>query len=100
MVLPCPVCRMTGSRRSIRRRWSTTSGWGHTLQMAQVIQAQRDDRRASGSPSRTNQGEAPRSKERKVGTRKQRELTREQLNEAILATAGMRVGSVLKSPLT
>src|SRR3984885_14795133 len=66
---------------------------GHTLQMAQVIQAQRDDRRASGSPSRTNQGEAPRPKERKVGTRKQRELTREQLNEAILATAGMRVGS-------
>jgi transposase len=73
---------------------------GHALQMAQVIQAQRDDRRASGSPSRTNQGEAPRPKERKVGTRKQRELTREQLNEAILGTAGMRVGSVLKSPLT
>jgi hypothetical protein len=73
---------------------------GHTLQMAQVIQAQRDDRRASGSPSRTNQGEAPRPKERKVGTRKQRELTREQLNEAILGTARMRVGSVLKSPLT
>ncbi|MGF6703012.1 transposase [Paraburkholderia sp. MM5496-R1] len=73
---------------------------GHTLQLAQVIQAQRDDRRASGSPSRTNQGEAPRSKERKVGTRKQRELTRAQLNEAILGTAGMRVGSVLKSPLT
>ena len=42
--------------------------------LAQVIQAQRDDRRASGSPSRTNQGEAPRPKERKVGTRKQREL--------------------------
>ncbi len=68
---------------------------GHTLQMAQVIQAQRDDRRASGSPSRTNQGEAPRPKERKVGTRKQRELTREELNEAILRTAGTRVGSVL-----
>jgi hypothetical protein len=68
--------------------------------MALVIQAQRDDRRASGSPSRTNQGKAPRPKERKVGTRKQRELTREQLNEAILGTARMRVGSVLKSPLT
>jgi hypothetical protein len=27
-------------------------------------------------------------------------LTREELNEAILGTAGMRVGSVLKSPLT
>ena len=65
-----------------------------------VIQAQRDDRRASGSPSRTNQSEAPRPKERKVGTCKQRELTREQLNEAILGTARMRVGSVLKSPLT
>jgi hypothetical protein len=35
-----------------------------------------------------------------VGTRKQRELTREQLDGAILATAGMRVGSVFKSPLT
>jgi hypothetical protein len=68
---------------------------GHTLQMAQVIQAQRDDRRASGSPSRTNQGEAPRPKER---TRKQRELTREELNEAILATAGSQVGSLPKSP--
>ena len=67
---------------------------GHTLQMAQVIQAQRDDRRTSGSPSRTNQGEAPRLKERKVGTRKQRELTREELNDAILRTAGTRAGSV------
>jgi hypothetical protein len=71
---------------------------GHTLQMAQVIQAQRDDRRASGTPSRTNQGDAPRPEERKVGARKQRELTREELNEAILGTAGKQVGSVLKSP--
>jgi transposase len=71
---------------------------GHTLQMAQVIQAQRDDRRASGSPSRTNQGEAARPKERKVGTRKQRELTLEDLNAAVLRTAGMRAGSVFKSP--
>jgi hypothetical protein len=69
---------------------------GRTLQMAQVIQAQRDDRRASGSPSRTNQGEAPRPKERKVGTRTQRELTREDLNAVILGTAGTRAGSVLK----
>jgi hypothetical protein len=71
---------------------------GHTLQLAQVIQAQRDDRRASGTPSRTNQGEAPRPKERKVGTRNQRELTQEGLNAVILATAGTRVGSVLKTP--
>ncbi|MFM0502053.1 ISNCY family transposase [Paraburkholderia caffeinilytica] len=57
---------------------------GHTLQMAQIIQAQRDDRRTSGSPSRTNQGEAPRLKERKAGTRKQRELT---LEGAVLRNA-------------
>ncbi|MFC0696083.1 ISNCY family transposase [Paraburkholderia humisilvae] len=71
---------------------------GHTLQLAQVIQAQRDDRRASRSPSRTNQGAAPRPKERKVGTRKQRELTLEDLNAAVLRTAGTRAGSVSKSP--
>jgi hypothetical protein len=65
-----------------------------------VIQAQRDDRRASGSPSRTNQGEAPRPKELKVGTRKLRELTREEPNEAILATAGSQVGSLPKKPFS
>lgn len=69
---------------------------GHTLQMAEIIQAQRDDRRTSGSPSRTNQGEAPRLKERKAGTRKQRELTLEDLNAAVLGTAGTRAGSVFK----
>jgi len=71
---------------------------GHTLQMAQVIQAQRDNRRASGSPSKMNQGEAPRPKERKVGTRTQRELTLEDLNAAVLGTVGTRAGSVFKSP--
>jgi hypothetical protein len=61
-----------------------------------VIQAQRDNRRASGSPSRTNQGEAPRSKERKAGTRKQRELTLDDLNAAVLRTAERRVAAVGK----
>ena len=68
------------------------------LDRLKMIQAQRDDRRASGSPSRTNQGDAPRPKERKVGTRKQRELTLEDLNAAVLRTAGTRAGSVSKSP--
>ena len=68
----------------------------HALQIAQVIQAQRDDRRASGSPSRTNQGEAPRSKERKAGTKKQRELTLDDLNAAVLRTAERRVAAVGK----
>jgi hypothetical protein len=68
----------------------------HALRLAQVIQAQRDDRRASGSPSRTNQGEAPRSKERKAGTKKQRELTLDDLNAAVLRTAERRVAAVGK----
>ncbi|WP_370886584.1 ISNCY family transposase [Caballeronia sp. RCC_10] len=69
---------------------------GHALQVAQVLQAQRDDRCASGMPSRTNQGLAPRPKERKVGTRTQRELTQEQLNAAVLRTAKTRTAAVGK----
>jgi len=47
-------------------------------------------------PSRTNQGLAPRPKERKVGTRTQRELTQEQLNAAVLRTAKTRTAAVGK----
>jgi transposase len=68
----------------------------HALQLAQVIQAQRDDKRASGSPSRTNQGQAPRTKERKAGTKKQRELTLDDLNAAVLSTAERRLAAVGK----
>ena len=56
---------------------------GHVLQVAQLIQADRDNRRASGSPSRTNQGQAPKLKERRIGTKKQREITVDDLNTAI-----------------
>ncbi|MGF6780128.1 hypothetical protein P3T21_005357, partial [Paraburkholderia sp. GAS334] len=46
---------------------------------------------ASGSPSRTNQGQAPRMKERRIGTKKQREITVEDLNTAIgKATASLQ----------
>jgi hypothetical protein len=48
---------------------------GHALQVAQALQAQRDNRRASGSPSRTNRGEPVRPKARRPGTRKPREVT-------------------------
>ena len=57
---------------------------GHALQVAQALQAQRDDRRASGSPSRTNQGVAARTKERLPGTKKQREFMQADVNEVIL----------------
>jgi hypothetical protein len=69
---------------------------GHLLQVAQLVQAERDNRCASGMPSRTNQGMAPRPKERKAGTHTQRELTREQLNAAVLSTARERAAAVGK----
>jgi hypothetical protein len=59
---------------------------GHALQVAQAIQAQRDNRRVSGSPSRTNRGEPVRVEERLPGTRKQREVTLEDWNAAVLGT--------------
>ncbi|MDG0027911.1 ISNCY family transposase [Trinickia sp. Y13] len=59
----------------------------HALQVAQALQAQRDDRRASGSPSRTNHGVPVRGKERLPGTKKQREMTQADLNEVIVQLA-------------
>lgn len=60
---------------------------GHALQVAQALQAQRDDRRASGSPSRTNRGLAVERDQRKPGTKKQREFTKADLNEVIVQIA-------------
>jgi hypothetical protein len=48
---------------------------GHVLEVAQQVQLERDNRRISGSPSRTNQGEPVKPKMRANNTRKQRELT-------------------------
>jgi transposase len=57
---------------------------GHALQVAQALQAQRDDRRASGSPSRTNHGVAVRKSQPQPGTKKQRAFTQADVNAAIL----------------
>jgi transposase len=59
---------------------------GHALQVAQALQAQRDDRRASGSPSRTNHGVAVRTKDPLPGTKKQREFTAEDVNAVLMGT--------------
>jgi hypothetical protein len=69
---------------------------GHVLEVAQQVQLERDNRRISGSPSRTNQGEPVRPKLRKAGTRKQRELTQADLNGIILRTAERRLAAVGK----
>ncbi|WP_233863292.1 ISNCY family transposase [Paraburkholderia adhaesiva] len=59
----------------------------HALQVAQALQAQRDNRRASGSPSRTNQGEPVRAKARVPGTKKQREFTQADMDAVIVKLA-------------
>ena len=56
-----------------------------------MMQAQRDDRRISGSPSRTHRGIEVRSPERVSGTRKQREFTRENLEQLIGQLSQQRV---------
>jgi hypothetical protein len=60
---------------------------GYTLQVAQAMQAQRDNRRVSGSPSRTNRGAAVRKPAASPGTKKPRAFTKTDLNETILQLA-------------
>ncbi|REE07462.1 hypothetical protein B0G71_7972 [Paraburkholderia sp. BL27I4N3] len=60
---------------------------GPVLQVAQAMQAQRDNRRVSGSPSRTNRGAAVRKPVTLPGTKKARAFTQAELNETILQLA-------------
>lgn len=45
------------------------------LEVARLVRAQRDDRRISGSPSRTHLGDDVRAKKAPVGLKKQRAIT-------------------------
>ena len=54
------------------------------LEVARRVQAIRDDRRASGSPSRTHCGEEVRAKKALIGLKKQRAIEVADINEAIL----------------
>jgi transposase len=60
---------------------------GHALQVAQALQAQRDNRRTSGSPSRTNRGAAVRKPKPLPGTKNPRAFTRADLDQAIAQVA-------------
>ncbi|WP_183082032.1 hypothetical protein [Paraburkholderia sp. BL23I1N1] len=71
---------------------------GHALQVAQALQAQRDDRRASGSPSRTNRGLAAERDRRKPGTKKQREFTKADVDEVIVQLAQRNQPKQLRKP--
>ena len=56
----------------------------HALQVAEAIQAQRDNRRISGSPSRANRGLPVRAKTSLPGAKKQRAFTEADIEAAIL----------------
>ncbi|MEM5406399.1 hypothetical protein VSR83_41670, partial [Paraburkholderia unamae] len=66
----------------------------HALQVAQALQAQRDGRRASGSPSRTNRGIEVRRAERVPGTKKSREFTQADMNAAIVAVTQRKTQTI------
>ncbi|SDG42292.1 Helix-turn-helix domain-containing protein [Paraburkholderia phenazinium] len=70
----------------------------HVLQVAQAIQAQRDNRRISGSPARTNQGQPVRATERAQGTKKPREFTQDDLNGVITELAQRRQPNQTRKP--
>lgn len=56
---------------------------GHALQVAQLMQAQRDNRRGLNAPARTNSGKAPIETKRLPGTKSQRQLSEFDLASAI-----------------
>jgi hypothetical protein len=70
----------------------------HVLQVAQAIQAQRDNGRISGSLARTNQGKPARATERAQGTKKQREFTRDDINGVITELAQCRQPNQKRKP--
>jgi transposase len=60
---------------------------GHALKVAQLIQAQRDDRRSGTRPSRTNSGAKPQPRRAQTGKRRPHEFTVEDLHAAVRARA-------------
>jgi len=56
---------------------------GHVLQIAQLVQEQRDSRRGRSAPARTNQGLPPVETKAALGTKMQRKLTLVDLEDAI-----------------
>lgn len=57
---------------------------GHALQAALILQTQRDDRRRSNTPSRTNQGQAPRPTWPAQGTKPASQFTSGDMERAVL----------------
>jgi hypothetical protein len=64
---------------------------GHILQMAQLVQEQRDSRRGRSAPARTNQGLASVKLKAASGKKSQRALSADDLALAIVKTNAKRV---------
>lgn len=64
---------------------------GHVLQVAQIMQAQRDNRRSSSSPARTNQGRPTFQLKRTPGKKSQRAIDADDLALAIVQSNDKRV---------
>ncbi|HTJ92396.1 MAG TPA: ISNCY family transposase, partial [Pararobbsia sp.] len=60
---------------------------GHALQVAQAMQAQRDDRRTQQAPSRTNRGEAVREHLNREGRKTSRAMTDDDFKAALERSA-------------
>ncbi len=71
---------------------------GHVLTLSRRVQLERDNRRISGSPSRTNRGEPVKPKMRANNTSKQRELKQIDLDAIILRTSDRQAAVVGKLP--
>jgi len=56
---------------------------GHALKVAQLIQAQRDDRRCGSMPSRTNSGPKPRLPRAEIGKKRSSKFTLDDMNAAV-----------------
>ncbi len=65
---------------------------GHVLQIAKLVQDQRDSRRGRSAPARTNRGEAPVKLKAAPGTKVQRRIDATDLEAAITRSAGVLVG--------
>ena len=56
---------------------------GHALKVAQLVQAQRDDRRCGHMPSRTNSGAKPRMQRAEIGKKRPSKFTLDDMNAAV-----------------
>jgi hypothetical protein len=95
-----PIASTTGSRDVDQGAEIDNKRLGHILALSRQVQTERDNRRISGSPSRTNQGEPVKPKMRANNTRKPRELKQIDLDAMILRTSERQAAAVGKLPST